>query len=152
MKLISHLVLACTAFGCFTCGIERTALAQYPVILTPAPTVPVIGYRPERRGLFGQRTVYRPVVVGAAPVAPAVPVSTIVQSPVVPSVAVPSVAVPSVAIQPATTLARPILPPPPTEVRYSPVVAAPTTVYYPPAPVLTVPTIRTYRVPVVFAF
>ncbi len=94
--------------------------AQSPVAVTayyPAPLpAPVITYFPERRGLFGLQTVYRPVVTYAAPTPP----------PVV--VAAPATRVYYAAPAPVTAYrvpARVVLPPPPVAV------------YYPPAPVVT---------------
>ncbi len=52
------------------------AEAQYPVAVQPVAPV-VVGYSAQRRGLFGRRIVYRPVVapVAVAPVAVAAPVT-----------------------------------------------------------------------------
>ena len=59
------------------------ASAQVPIavpVVQPAG-VPVVAYMPERRGLFGLQTVYRPVVTMATPVAVA-PAPVVVASPV----------------------------------------------------------------------
>jgi hypothetical protein len=61
-----------------------SAEAQVPVALPtwqPA-AVPVVTYVPERRGLFGLQTVYRPVVMLASPVV-AAPAPVVVASPVI---------------------------------------------------------------------
>ena len=63
-------VVALTA--AFFVAAERPSDAGYPVYVAPAPVVApaVVGYTARRGGLFGQRTVMRPVVAPlAAPVA-----------------------------------------------------------------------------------
>jgi hypothetical protein len=82
---------------------------------------PAVTYLPERRGLFGQRLVYRPVVTAAVPA---------VAVPVPPPVAVryaPPVAVPAFPVQPAGVL-FPVAPP--VVVRYA--APPPVVTYYPP--------------------
>ena len=70
---------------------QSTAEAQYPYTITPMQTVvtpmqtyapAVVGYTAERRGLFGRRIVYRPVVAPAfgTPVVVAAPPMTVAQS------------------------------------------------------------------------
>jgi hypothetical protein len=70
---------------------QREAEAQYPYTINAAPTYiapvqayapAIVGYTAERRGLFGRRTVYRPVLGPsvAQPIAVAAPVETITQA------------------------------------------------------------------------
>ena len=100
------------------------AEAQYPVVVQPvAPAV--VGYAAERRGLFGLRRVYRPIVapVATAPVAVETPVA----------VARPVVTTYRPAVAPVTSYYAPA----------APVVRS----YYAPVAPVAVP-VRTYRVPV----
>ena len=115
-----------------------TSNAQVPIATTFVPAAPVVGFVPERRGLFGLRTVYRPVVgfPAAAPVTVARPV--IVSRPV-------TVARPVIVTQPVTTYYAPAAP---TTTYYAP--AAPTTTYYAPAAPTTTyyaPAAPTYYAP-----
>ena len=125
-----------------TLAVQHDASAQYPVAVQPvAPAV--VGYTAERRGLFGRRVVYRPIV---APVA-AAPVVTAAR---------PVLAAP-------VTMNYPPAVAPPVTVRYAPVtvgtapVVAPVTTYR-VAPVTTyrvapiVAPFRSYRVPIVVGF
>lgn len=74
-RTVICLVVVCVALATFL-AVAQPAQAQVSVA-TYYPAAPVVTYLPERRGLFGQRLVYRPVVTHAAPVvvAPA-PVTT----------------------------------------------------------------------------
>ncbi len=104
--------------------------AQVPVAVSPAVPA-VVGYTAERRGLFGWRVVYRPVV---APVAAAVPVAGVA----------PTVTV----ARPVVTVARPVV----TQrvvVGYAPPAVPVTSFYAPPVGVPVPAPITTYRVPVV---
>ena len=104
--------------------------AQVPVAVSPAVPA-VVGYTAERRGLFGWRVVYRPVV---APVAAAVPVAGVA----------PTVTV----ARPVVTVARPVV----TQrvvVGYAPPAVPVTSFYAPPVAVPVPAPITTYRVPVV---
>ena len=103
--------------------------AQYPVYSVPvAPVAPaVVGYAPERRGLFGQRVVYRPVV-GAVTAAVPVPVAPV------------TVARPVIVGRPALPVA---VAPAPVTAYYAP--AAPVGV---PAPIAVPAPVTTYRVPI----
>ncbi len=108
----------------------ENASAQYPVAVQPvAPAV--VGYTAHRRGVFGRRVVYRPVVAPVAPVVPAAPVVTVAR-PVV-TVARPVVSV----ARPVVTVARPVVPV---------VTVAPVAAYYAP------PVVRAYRVPVLVGY
>jgi hypothetical protein len=118
---------------CLFCGLAVVTLAelvapsetaaQGPMVVSAYyPPPPVVTYLPERRGLFGQRLVYRPVVTTAVP-GFAVPVSP----PVVFRYA-PPVAVPAFPVQPAAVMV-PV--PPPVVVRFAP--PPPVVTYYPPA-------------------
>jgi hypothetical protein len=127
--------LLCVGFiaTCLTWMLQSDASAQYPVAVTAVqPVVPaVVGYAPQRRGLFGRRVVYRPVV---APVVVARPVV----APVV--VARPALA-PVVVARPGfapVVVARPA---------FAPVMAPPVSAYYAP-PVRVLVPVRTYRIPV----
>lgn len=117
-KIVSTICGALIAFTS-TLFLQSDLQAQYPIAVQAVGPV-VVGYAPERRGLFGQRTVYRPLV---APVATAAPVVTVAR---------PVVAAP-IAVGYA----------PPVVAGYAPPVAA---YYAPPAPV-AVP-VQAYRVPV----
>jgi hypothetical protein len=119
------------------------AQAQVPMAFTtvqPA-VVPVVTYMPERRGLFGLQTVYRPVVTFAAP-APVVVASPVVQTfqpaPVLAPVTVHRMPVPVTAFQSPVVVAP--TPAPVTTFR-APVVLspapAPVTVFSPPVQVVT---------------
>jgi hypothetical protein len=109
---------------------SEPANAQVPVPVTAyyaTPVAPVVTYLPERRGLFGQRLVYRPVVGYTAPaVAP-------VAAPIVAPVAAPAV----VPAAPVTTYYAPAPVPVTTFRPVAPVVIAPApvSVYYPPVAV-----------------
>ena len=111
---------------------QREAEAQYPYTINAAPTYiapvqayapAIVGYTAERRGLFGRRTVYRPVLGPsvAQPIAVAAPVETITQA---------------TAIGPAPIAAAPIA-------AARPVVEAPM-VY--PSPVMSAPVVVSRRV------
>jgi hypothetical protein len=126
-------------FGLMTVGMgladHRQAQAQYPYTINTAPTYiapaqayapAIVGYTAERRGLFGRRTVYRPVLGPsvAQPIAVAAPVETITQATAfaAPSIAAPSIAAPFIAAPPIAA-ARPVIQAP--MVYSTPVVAAP---------------------------
>ncbi|MGB1816606.1 MAG: hypothetical protein ACPHJ3_14705, partial [Rubripirellula sp.] len=96
---------------------QRNAEAQYPYTINSGATYvapiqayapAVVGYTAERRGLFGRRTVYRPVLgpAVAQPVAVVAPVETITQATAITSAPI--------------TSARPVL-------QAAPVYQAPTT-------------------------
>ncbi len=136
-----------------TLAVQNDANAQYPVAVQPvAPAV--VGYTAERRGLFGRRVVYRPIVapVAAAPVVTAA--RPVLAAPVTMNYA-PEVAPVTMNYAPAVA--------PPVTVRYAPVtvgtapVVAPVTTYR-VAPVTTyrvapiVAPFRSYRVPIVVGF
>jgi len=60
------LILAVT--GAILLSAARSADAQLSAVVPYYPTAPAVAYVPEARGLFGLRTVYRPVA--AYPFAP----------------------------------------------------------------------------------
>jgi hypothetical protein len=133
LRRIESLGLAAVVCGLvFVLSADESKAQGPPVVTTYYPAQPVVSYVPERRGLFGLRVGYRPVVTYATP-------------------AVPTVAVPA----PVTTYYAPS----PTVTTYyappAPVVTAPapvTTYYAPPAPVVTAPapvTVRYAPAPVV---
>ncbi|MGY8771575.1 MAG: hypothetical protein ACKVH8_24430 [Pirellulales bacterium] len=113
-----------------------TATAQVPVYGAPAVAAPpqVIGYMPERRGWFRQRTTYRPIL--AAP--PAAPITTYYAPAPVTTYYMPA---PVAAPRPATTTYY--MPAPATTTYRVPSYRAPTlaapgvTTYYPPAAPVT---------------
>ncbi|TWU34304.1 hypothetical protein [Novipirellula artificiosorum] len=115
---------------CVTIHSGQDAKAQYPSVQAVAPAV--VGYVPERRGLFGWRTTYRPVI---APVSVAAPVVT--ARPVV-------VARPAIASPPVTVRYAP-MPAPVTSYYAPPSVAAPVRSYY--APPTVVAPVRSYYAP-----
>ena len=101
--------------GCFGAGgllATSEAQAQVPMSVTtvqPA-AVPIVSFVPERRGLFGLQTVYRPVVAFAAPApAPVVVASPVVQAyygaPVLPPVTVHRMPVTSFRVATPTVVA-----------------------------------------------
>lgn len=138
LRLINRVTLAVLASGLLFFLMADSAKAQRPTAVTTYyPPQPVVSYFPERRGLFGQRVVYRPALTYATPVVatvPAPPPVVVAPAPVTtyyaPSAAVTTYRVPSV---PVTTVYAPSAPvvvaPAPVTVRYRP---APVVTYYPP--------------------
>ena len=98
----------------------QLAQAQAPAVVAYYPAVPAVAYVPEARGLFGLRTVYRPVV--------AYPMAAPVAVPVTPAPVAAYYA-------PAAPVTAYYAPPAASAVYYAP--AAPATTYYPPAAVTT---------------
>ena len=163
MRILIRILCAGMFAFCFAFTSPQDASAQYAVAVTPvAPAV--VGYAPERRGLFGRRVVYRPVVtpvaaaVRVAPVTVARPVVTVARPVVTVARPVVTVARPVVTVsrpvvtvsrpvvsvarpvvtmaRPVVTVARPVVTAPVTSY-YAPAVAPVTTYYPPPAPVVT---------------
>ena len=130
MLLWNTSIVTLFAVSLFSLANVQVACAQYPIITSVPSSFPaVVSYVSERRGLFGRRVVYRPIVT---PVARAVPAVT--SYPV--AVSRPVVVAPPVAV--ATPLVVRYPPPTPRVSRYyTPM---------PPAPVL-VP-LRPYQIPV----
>ena len=120
-KMVRCLLVGAVAVAALVV-MPSSAHAQYPVAVTPVqPVVPaVVGYTAERRGLFGWRTDYRPVVAGV----PTVPVA------------------PAVAVAPPVVSQRVV-------VGYAPPVQPVTSYYAPPVTIAAPlpPPITTYRVP-----
>ncbi|MDF1841248.1 MAG: hypothetical protein P1U77_07425 [Rubripirellula sp.] len=131
----ARLLLPLLVAGWFVVGMSSNADAQYPVAVVPVQTVSpvVVGYSAQRRGLFGRRVVYRPVV--SAPYA--VPVAPVVGTPVV--AARPVVTARPVAVVPSVTVARPVV------VAPAPVAVPVMTYRVPTVPIVPV---QTYRLPV----
>ena len=125
----ARLLLPLLVAGWFVVGMSSNADAQYPVAVVPVQTVSpvVVGYSAQRRGLFGRRVVYRPVV--SAPYA--VPVAPVVGTPVV--------AARPVTVVPSVTVARPVV------VAPAPVAVPVMTYRVPTVPIVPV---QTYRLPV----
>jgi hypothetical protein len=123
MYRVTKALVVATVIGCaILAAAPQEANAQWPVVTTYAPVAPVVGFVPERRGLFGLQTVYRPVVgvpaaVPVATYAPAAPV--VVSRPVM--VAPPVTVAHPVVVVPSVTVARPV------------VVSQPVTTFYAPA-------------------
>ena len=131
--------------------------AQVPVVVSPAVPA-VVGFSAERRGLFGRRVVFRPVV---APVSTAVPVTTFapavtVARPVVTmsrpvvtmSRPVVTMSQPVVMARPVVTVARPVV----TQrvaVGFAPPAVPVTSFFAPPVGVPIAAPVTTFRVPVV---
>lgn len=110
-RVAKYSALLTVVFGWLVIAGSGKVSAQAPVAVTTyQPVQPVVAYYPVRRGLFGRRIVYRPVVTYAVPAA-SVPVTTY-YAPAAP---------------PVTTYYAPA----------APVVTAPVTTYYAPAPVTT---------------
>jgi hypothetical protein len=126
---------------------QREAEAQYPYTVNAAPTYiapvqayapAIVGYTAERRGLFGRRTVYRPVLGPsvAQPIAVAAPVQTITQA----------TAIAPTPIAPAPIAAAPIAAAP---IAAAPIAAARPVVEAPmvyPSPVMSAPVVVSQRV------
>jgi hypothetical protein len=118
------------------------ASAQVPVVVsTFQPAVPTVSFFPERRGLFGRRIVYRPVVTYA----PAAPVTTfyapapaVVQSPVTTFFA----PAPAVVQSPVTTFFAPA----------PAVVQSPVTTFFAPAPTVVQSPVTTFMAPPLFIY
>lgn len=115
------------------------AQAQVPMAFTtfqPA-AVPVVTYLPERRGLFGLQTVYRPVVTFAAP-APVFVASPVVQT-FRPAPVLAPVTVHRMPVAVTTFGAPMVFAPAPVTTFRAPVVfaPAPVTVLSPPVQVVT---------------
>jgi hypothetical protein len=137
LRLINRFGLAVLASGLVFFLLTDGAKAQRPTVVTTYyPPQPVVTYLPERRGLFGQRIVYRPALSYAAPVVstvPAPPPVVVAPAPVTTYYA-PSAAVTTYYAPPApvTTYYAPAAPvvvaPAPVTVRYPP----PVVTYYPP--------------------
>ena len=129
-------VLMILAFAGLALFAPSQAYAQVPMavpMLQPAG-VPVVTYMPERRGLFGLQTVYRPVVTMATPMF-AAPAPVVVASPVIQ-------AQPVFQAQPVAPVTMFRAPAPVTTFRMpAPVMAAPApvTVFTPPVQVFTPP-------------
>lgn len=122
-------VLNALAAGFFLSLAPAPAAAQYAVpVVMPAQPVYGYAYVPERAGLFGLRTVYRPVVTQAYPAATYAPVTT--YSPV-------TTFSPVTAYSPITTYAPTTAFYAPPVVLARPVVAAPAPILAPAAPVTT---------------
>jgi hypothetical protein len=148
LRRIESLGLAAVVCGLMFVLSADESKAQGPAVVTTYyPAQPVVSYIPERRGLFGWRIGYRPVVSYAAPAVSAVaaPVTTYYA---------PSPTVTTYYAPPAPIVAAPA----PVTTYYAPpapVVAAPapvTTYYAPPAPVVAAPapvTVRYAPAPVV---
>jgi len=117
--------IAALAGSLFFFADAQQASAQYvTTYYTPAPAVGVI---PVRRGLFGLRTGYVPVVTGTVPV----PVTTMYAPAPVTTMYAPA----PVMAAPVTTYYAP-----------APIMAAPVTTYYAPAPV----SVRAYYTPTIY--
>ena len=74
LKIVTAMVPLAATFCLCSLASPQEANAQ---VTTFVPGAPVVSYVPQRRGLFGRRIVYRPVVSY-----PAVPVTTIPVAPV----------------------------------------------------------------------
>ena len=127
MRFTKQCLMAALAAGCMMFGLEGQARAQFPIVVTPPqPVLPaVVGYSTERRGLFGQRVVMRPLVSPVATL-PAPPV-VVAARPVVTATAPPVITLPPAvstsvgyttyytpSIIPAAPLAVPLAPVPVT--------------------------------------
>jgi hypothetical protein len=127
-------VMMILAFAGLALLVPSQACAQMPMavpMLQPAG-VPVVTYMPERRGLFGLQTVYRPVITMATPVV-AAPKPVVVASPVIQ-------AQPMFQAQPVAPVTMFRAPAPVTTFRVpAPVMAAPApvTVFSPPVQVFS---------------
>ncbi len=120
-----------------TLAVQSDAHAQYGVVVQPVVPA-VVGYTAERRGLFGQRVVMRPIVAPVAAAAPVVAARPVVSEPVAVQYA-----------PPAAPVAAYYAPPAPVTMRYAPVVAPVATYYRAPVPVVPV---RSYRVAVPYIY
>lgn len=150
---------------------QSTAEAQYPYTITPMQTVvtpvqtyapAVVGYAAERRGLFGRRIVYRPLVapalgtpvVVAAPLAMVTQTTAMIPSPVVaarPVIQAPTVwqshiSVAPVVVSRPVVVARPTIAVPTQVVVARPMLTAP--VLAPPIVVTQPQVINRYYPPI----
>ena len=122
-KLVRCLLLAGSAAAAITI-LPNEAHAQQAFAVTPAAPA-VVGFTAERRGLFGWRTVYRPIV---APVATAVPVA--------PAVTVARPVISQSVISQSVVMARPVISQPvmsQSVVMARPVVSEPVVVGFAPS-------------------
>ncbi len=137
MPNVTHLLCIGLIASCVTLASQRRVSAQSAVVVAEVPSV--VGYTAERRGLFGRRIVYRPVVT---PVAATVPVAPTV------AVARPVISTAGVAVDYAP-MAAPVTsyyaPSAPVVTRYYAPSAPVVTRYYAPAQPVVVP-VRSYRV------
>ncbi len=130
--------IAALAGSLFFMADVQQASAQYVTsYYAPAPAVGVI---PVRRGLFGLRTGYVPVVAGTVPV----PVTTMYAPAPVTTMYAPAPVTTMYAPAPVTAMYAP-----------APVMAPPLTTFYAPAPVTTFyapapMTMRTYYQPSIY--
>lgn len=146
LRRIGSLGLATVICGLVFVVSADESKAQGPAVVTTYyPPQPVVSYIPERRGLFGWRVGYRPIVSYSAPAVSAVaapaPVTTYyAPAPTVTTRYAPAAPV-VVAPAPVTTHYAPAAPvvtaPAPVTTRYAPAAPAPVTVRYAPAPVVT---------------
>ncbi len=140
-KSLALLVVACCLFAAAT-----PAETNAQVVTTLVPATPVVGYVQERRGLFGRRTVMRPVIA-AVPVTTVVAAPVTVARPVVVSqtmtsfhpvtVAAPVTVARPVVVSAPVTVQRPIVVSKIVTVARPVVVSQPVTTYYAPAPAAT---------------
>ena len=113
----------------FIADVQHVKAQYVTTYYAPAPTVGVV---PVRRGLFGLRTEYVPVVTGSVPV----PVTTMYAPAPVTTMYAPAPVTTMYAPAPVTTMYAPA----PVTTYYAParvVPLAPVTTYYAPAPVTT---------------
>jgi hypothetical protein len=109
-KVMKITFLLTVVVGLLAIADSEQASAQSPVVVTTySPVQPVVAYYPQRRGLFGRRIVYRPVVTYAVPATPV----------------------------PATTYYAPAAPVTTYYAPAPRIAPAPVTTYYAPAPVTT---------------
>lgn len=132
--MIRWTAVAGLLFGMAILAQATEARAQVAVTTYYTPATPVVTYVPDRVGLFGLRTVYRPQVNYVAP-APTV-------------VAAAPVAATTSYYAPATTT---YYAPAPTTTYYAPSTVAPVTTYYAPAPTVVAPAPTVVGRPVVVA-
>ena len=132
-RLFKFLALLTLAFMVTSFAEARTAVAQVPVT-TYYSAAPTVHYLPVRRGLFGLRRGYVPVVSSAAPVAvtsyyaPAPPVMTY-HAPVTTYYA--PAAVTTTYYAPAAPVTTYYAPAAPVTTYYAPAAPASVTTYYP---------------------
>jgi len=146
MQAVTKNVVAGLIASFMALAVQSDAKGQYAVAVQPV-TPAVVGYAAERRGLFGRRVVFRPVV-GQVPIAPVVTVAQ-------PIFTAPIIAPVTVGYAPVVTQYQAPVPvatyyraPAPVATYYR--APAPVVTYYrAPAPVLP---IRAYRVPVRYGY
>lgn len=141
MKTLIQFATVCCLVAAFGAVCPSSAIAQSGYVPVPGP--PVVSYVPERVGLFGLRTAYRPVVTPTTAYAPVygTPATVVTQMPVITTPAPTLGRTTTMYAPPAVTTQR-------VTTYYTPIAPAPTAVpVYQAPPVYIAPTVNSYYVP-----